>query len=342
MAHSMGCEVSVAAGSPELKFGDVTDSLGAFEPEKEIQVNALVLAGSDLDYDAGYKGRYNADFHRVGLLWMTMSRLYRRERDKVLDIRALIRGKAQGSTFPRMTAAQYEALFTGRKAVFDNESIPPTHDFLKYYDEARVARLVASMVYRADPTAVPKPADLEVIDEVMDAQAQVEALVPFLDSRQFSGTVYSLWRIEGLLGDGSRHFEDEYLSHIGDVAMDCPRSLRQRPYDSPCETVKRGYWPTPKALARAGAPEWADASGSVWQKDFRGEVVLLKQPMVQVLTDLGDLQTFYLVPGHTAVTPSLDGLRVGSKVRVRSDFDHSLLMLKVIPLHVWMAEHPEE
>jgi hypothetical protein len=332
----MGCEVIAAAATPGIRLGKADQDTDVFKPERPLRTNAVVLLGSDLDYDAGYRSKAPLDFGAVDLLWMTMSRQHRPERDKVLDLRALIRGRAQGATFPRFTGPQYEAMFNGRKAVFDNQDIPPNHDFVKYYNENRLARIVPSIVSRTEPGTIPPPPDLAAIDRVMEAPGHVEALRPFLDGSCLSGQFYAAWRLEHLLGDGATHFEDETLARLGDQIQDRPRLVRQERRASRCALVRQGLWPTDRLLVRLGAPAWANPLGGSWQKDFQGRVVELSGSLMRLETEFGDLFVFDLVPNRTRITPSLDGLRVGSQVRVRADFNHEALDIRVLPLPRWL------
>ncbi len=336
LGHSMGCEVLAAAATPGISLGEVDRDLEIFKPELLLRTDAVVLLGSDLDYDAGYRSKAPLSFTAVDLLWMTMSGPYRPDRDKVLDLRALIRGRAQGATFPRFTGPQYEAMFNGRKVVFDSQNIPPDHDFVKYYDQQRLARIVPSIVARTEPGTIPQPPDLAAIDQVMEAPGHIEALRPFLDSSCLSGQFYAAWRLEHLLGDGATHFEDETLARLGDQIANRPRLVRQERRDSRCALVRQGLWPTDGLLARLGAPTWANPLGGSWQKDFQGRVVDLSGSLMRMETELGDLFVFDLVPNRTRVTPSLDGLRVGSWVRVRADFNHEALDIRVLPLPRWL------
>lgn len=336
LGHSMGCEVLAAAATPGIRLGKADQDAEVFKPERPLRTNAVVFLGSDLDYDAGYRSQAPLDFEAVDLLWMTMSRQHRPERDKVLDLRALIRGRAQGATFPRFTGRQYEAMFNGRKAVFDNQDIPPNHDFVKYYNEKRLARIVPAIVSRTEPGIIPPPPDLSAIDQVMEAPGHVEALRPFLDGPCLSGQFYAAWRLEHLLGDGATHFEDETLARLGDQIQDRPRLVRQERPSSPCAVVREGLWPTDRLLARLGAPAWANPLGGSWQKDLQGRVVELSGSLMRLETEFGDLFVFDLVPNRTRITPSLDGLRVGSQVRVRADFNHEALDIRVLPLPRWL------
>jgi hypothetical protein len=78
--------------------------------------------------------------------------------------------------------------------------------------------------------------------------------------------------------------------------------------------------------------------GVDWQKDFDGEVRYIDQyHMVIAAEGSGDLMHFDLYPGTTSYTPSWDGVRVGSHVKVRSDDWHRVRWVTVIPFYKWLA-----
>ena len=256
MAHSMGCEVAAAAGNPTLKFDKVTDSLGAFEPDRSLRVNGTVLCGADLEYDVTVKGGDSVRFQHGNLIYMTLSQPLGHDRDKILDLRRLLGGRALGSTFPRMTEAQYDKALGSRKLILDNKRIPLDHHMLEYYSEWRLARIIPSLIYYADNQAPISP-DAAAIAEVMDASNTVEALSPFLNSQNATTLVYAVWRIEHLLCGGSQHLADGYFTHIGKLLKTVPRKVTYARPSSPCEQVKRGLFPTEAMMERAGAPSWA-------------------------------------------------------------------------------------
>lgn len=78
--------------------------------------------------------------------------------------------------------------------------------------------------------------------------------------------------------------------------------------------------------------------GVVWQKDFEGEVVYIDGLRMQVAAEgSGDVMNFYLY-GDSEFTPSWEGTRVGSKVKVRSDDRHRVRLVNVVPFYMWLAE----
>ncbi|MBI3928557.1 MAG: hypothetical protein HY319_23665 [Armatimonadetes bacterium] len=79
--------------------------------------------------------------------------------------------------------------------------------------------------------------------------------------------------------------------------------------------------------------------GVAWQKDFEGEVAYIDSLRLQLAAQgSGDIMNFFLYPGQTYYTPSWEGVRVGSKVKVRSDDRHRVRWVEVVPFHVWLAQ----
>lgn len=77
--------------------------------------------------------------------------------------------------------------------------------------------------------------------------------------------------------------------------------------------------------------------GVMWQKDFEGEVRYIDDRYLALAAEgSGDIMGFYLYPNTTAYTPSWEGVRVGSKVKVRSDDRHRVRWVKVIPFAQWL------
>lgn len=78
--------------------------------------------------------------------------------------------------------------------------------------------------------------------------------------------------------------------------------------------------------------------GVVWQKDFEGEVTFVDHMYLLIKADgSGDKMSFYLYPGTTYYTPSWEGVREGSKVKVRTDDRHRARWVKVVPFYQWLA-----
>ncbi len=256
MAHSMGCEVAAAATNPTMKFDKVTDELGAYRPDESVSLDGMVLCGADLNYDAAAHGGTSVNFQHGKMMYMTMSEVLGNDRDKILDLRRLLGGRALGSAFPKMTEQQYDGILGSRRIIFDNKQIPLEHFMLKYYSEWRLARIIPSLISYGDPQA-PVSEDLAAINEVMDAPNTVEALAPYLNGKTFSSTLYAVWRLEHLLCGGSQHLADGYFSRLARVAKSTPRKVLYGRSESPCEQVKQGIFPSEEMMERAGAPSWA-------------------------------------------------------------------------------------
>jgi hypothetical protein len=77
--------------------------------------------------------------------------------------------------------------------------------------------------------------------------------------------------------------------------------------------------------------------GTGWQKQFTGEISAVSPGVIQIRADgSGDRMHFFLYEGTTAYTPSWDGLRVGSKVKIYSDDRHRARQVIVIPFYKWL------
>ena len=258
LAHSMGCEAAAACALPEMAYTDGLESSPPLQPKKDLMFGLLALCGSDLDYDVWYKTRVNFRNKnpRVRLMWMTISKYVGDVRDKTLVARKVSRGPAGGSAFPRMTEEQYNLLFKGRAAVFDNQDIPPTHHFGLYYSEERVNDLVQAMVFLGDAKA-PKPQELVEAEKVLALPNQVSAILPFLDGPTFTGRAYAVWRLESVMCGGPKHMTDGTLENVARLLRNKPREVWDVAKDCPCKMVKAGYWPTDAQMEEAGAPSWA-------------------------------------------------------------------------------------
>lgn len=260
MAHSMGCEVSAAAVVPEMKYKEGEAPVAEpYAPQKAVELDLIVLAGSDLDYDAFAKGDIQPSQEpRLRMLWVTMSPVMG-DKDEVLKLRKVVRGKAGGNTFPLMTQHQYDTIFANKALFVDNEDIPKSHDLLLYYDAARIAQLAPAQLWLANPKASPQPAAFAELDAVLKTQDNAKELARWLDSPNLSSQMYALWRLEKLLCGGSQHLADEFLPNLGYMLRHTPRkvlTVRNSP-DCECVTVKSGYWPTARQMTAAGCPPWA-------------------------------------------------------------------------------------
>lgn len=257
-AHSLGCEVTAATIVPEITYTDDIPKSEAFQPAQDIHSSMITMAGSDLDFDVWSKSHVTAraDAPRAKELWMTMSPyLGEKEQDETLKMRAMVRGVAAGSAFPKMTEQQYDNFLGNQRLVVDNQNIPADHAFLKYYDEARLARVVPLAVHVGDPK-FPKPKEFAELDVVKALPDQVSALTPYLDSPNLTTVMYTLWRLEKIDCGGSKHLADGTIEEMARRMKNKPATVRSGRKDSPCKTMSSGYFPTEDQLTRAGAPNW--------------------------------------------------------------------------------------
>lgn len=78
--------------------------------------------------------------------------------------------------------------------------------------------------------------------------------------------------------------------------------------------------------------------GFQYDEDYSGEVVYLDRYTMMVEADgSGDLLTFWLFPGLTRFDPSVEGVRVGSKVEVASDNGMKAKLVHSVPFYKWLA-----
>ena len=304
MAHSLGCEVSAGALYPNMVYEDEIPKTVSYDPAQALRLNCWALTGSDLDYNVWAKGQVEFDSpqSKADLMWMTISPYVGSGfRDQVLQIRQMSRGMAGGSAFPHMTERQYDSIFSRRAVFFDQRDIPQGHEFVRYFSEARLGRILAAAVWIGDhpadgtlpaagPTVsvpvirseaargfvgplpesesepaqvgpkrveVPEPADLSDLDKVLAAPNRIEELLPWLEGPNSSAQLYALWRLERLLCGGSKHFADETIDKVTRLLRSKPRLVWSERETSPCESVRRGYWPTEALMTKAGAPAWS-------------------------------------------------------------------------------------
>jgi esterase/lipase superfamily enzyme len=254
MAHSMGCEVAAATIVPDIEYADQLPYVATYQPKADVKVHMASLCGSDLDYDIWSKSPSTArsQNERCRTMWQTVAP-YLGKGDRVLSARARLRGKAAGSAFPKMTLEQLDESMNHRQIILDSENIPSDHNFGKYYDDARLARIVSVMLYRANPS-LPKPKDIAEIDEIMEAPSDPSALLPYLDSGRYGTLFYTLWRLERLNCGDARHMTDGSLESLGRMLKDKPQMIWRVQDKTDCVTVKKGQFPTERMMTRAGAP----------------------------------------------------------------------------------------
>lgn len=82
----------------------------------------------------------------------------------------------------------------------------------------------------------------------------------------------------------------------------------------------------------------APMMGFQYDEDYSGEVVYLDRYAMIVEADgSGDLLSFSLYPGTTRFDPSVEGVRVGSKVEVASDNGMKAKLVHTVPFYKWLA-----
>ncbi|MCA9777530.1 MAG: alpha/beta hydrolase [Candidatus Eremiobacteraeota bacterium] len=257
LAHSMGCEVLAAAIVPEIKYDDQVPFVETAHPDKKLPLLMAVMCGSDLDFDIWAKSHVAPDSKekRSKMTWSTVVP-YDGRKDKVLSVRGGVRGRAAGTSFPKMTLEQLDDVVSTRHMMLDNKDIPEDHAFEKYYNEARLARIVPVMKYLSNPKTE-KPEEIAELDKVLAAPGSYEALQPFLDSGRYGPLFYALWRLERVNCKDARHLCDGTLEKVGRMLKDQPKMVWKEQGTTECVSVKSEQFPTEKMMTRAGAPPWA-------------------------------------------------------------------------------------
>ncbi len=258
LAHSMGCEVAIATFLPDIQYRDDVPVGPAFQPKQSLRPNLVALAGSDIDYDLWF--RSGVELGAAGkplarMMWMTQSD-YVSDRDKALLVRQVARGQAGGTFFPRMTERQYDLLFKNAAVMFDDEEIPESHAFVRYYDEERLARILPTSIYLSNPKS-PKPTELAEAEAILKLPNRAEVFKPWLSNDHLTAQMYALWRLENLFCGGSKHFADETLDKVARLLRNTPSVVWREQKTSPCRSIREEYWPTEEQMTRAGAPKWA-------------------------------------------------------------------------------------
>ena len=91
-------------------------------------------------------------------------------------MRGKVRGRAAGTSFPKMTLEQLDEVVSSRHIMLDNQDIPEDHAFEKYYNDARLARIVPVMQYLGNPKSE-KPEEVAELDRVLTAPPRLRSLV---------------------------------------------------------------------------------------------------------------------------------------------------------------------
>ncbi len=252
-AHSMGCEVTLAAVAPEITYKEDPPKGATYQPDESVRLAFAVFAGSDLDYDIWQQSGSAAMnwFDRVGLTWITVSDPAT-QGDKVLSFRTRIRGKAAGSLMPLMTQQQLDSVLPARKLILDDKNVPVDHELDSYFRPARVERLVATLRFLTEFGA--EPPELKEIQNVLDAPNELPALRKYLDSTYAGAAFIALWRIEHLLCGSSEHLADRTLEKAVLLLADRPKAIWPLQAGSQCQSLRRALFPSEQTMRRAGAP----------------------------------------------------------------------------------------
>ncbi len=254
MAHSMGCEVAAAAVVPEIEYNDQLPFVDTYQPDTSLRLHMLTLCGSDLDYDIWAKSNAHVRDKdpRTKITWQTVAP-YLGKGDRVLSMRAKLRGRAAGTTFPKMTLEQLDQSCSKRHILFDGEDIPTDHAFNKYYDSKRLARIVPVMRWLDNP-ALEKPLEVAELDAILAAPNTAESLTPFLDNGRYGTLFTTLWRLERLNCGDAAHMTDGTLDEVARLLKDKPQSIFRIQDKTSCKTIANGQFPSPKMMSRHGAP----------------------------------------------------------------------------------------
>lgn len=251
-AHSMGCELAAAAILPETVYEEYPPFGETYRPKTDVELEMLVLAGSDLDYDFWYKSGVDADEveQRSRLTWFTVAD-YLTKGDKVLNTRKRVRGLAGGSAFPRMTLPQLDQAIAERRIFIDQKDIPRSHQFLDYYTDERLERIIATLRYLTEPRA-PQPEEMADLDEILAAPDDMELLLEYLDHASYASKFYATWRIERINCGDARHMTDLTLEEILETLRSEPQKIAEMRPGCDCQSVKKGQFPSPKVMEEAG------------------------------------------------------------------------------------------
>jgi hypothetical protein len=252
LAHSMGCEVAGYMLGARKKIQG--DSRPAFAVDRNLGLELLCLAGSDLDSSVFYQ----SDFDPVSvqyipvLTWITIPRLLDGEQDDGLALHSIERGQAaMGNSLPRMKESQIDLLIGGFRVYYDTEKIPPKHGWPLYYTSERLSRLVDAVLHLEDPAANPSR-DLESLEKVKSLPDSITELRKHLVEPSFAVRLYLIWRMERLTCGGEPvHLADGTLSKLGQLMTRDPNEAGRHLMSSPCAMLRHGFFPTPETWREA-------------------------------------------------------------------------------------------
>lgn len=260
MAHSMGCEVALAAVVPEIPYSQYQPAGGIYQADQEISLAMAAFLGSDLDYDVWYKAGEAGQkwFARCRLTWATVTDPSS-QGDRVLSLRARLRGKAAGALLPRMTEAQLEQALLSRGFYLDGQQVPSNHQFDAYFSPSRIGRLAAALKFITQPGAQ-EPEELAAMRAAVEAADDMNILLSYLDS-PFAGAAFAaLWRVERINCGNARHLVDQTLENAILMLANSPQAVWREQAHSQCVTMRKAQFPTDAMMMKAGAPSWARPS----------------------------------------------------------------------------------
>lgn len=121
------------------------------------------------------------------------------------------------------------------------------------------------------------------------------------------------------------------------VAVLCGVAMADHHNAIPNQNMHKGHWYYPY-MGLGNDQNGLPSMGFGWAKKTMGEVKYLDRDIMIVEADgSGDMMTFYLYENVTKFIPSLANVRVGSKVKVKSDDVSRANSVHVVPFHSWLA-----
>lgn len=253
LAHSMGCEVTGYCVGTRLRAKDPDP---AYRADWPLGLSLVCLAGSDLD--SGVINDSQIDERTVQfmprLTWVTIPRLHEGQQDNVLALHSIERGQAaMGNSMPRLKEKQLDLLIGGLRLFYDNEEIPPAHDFPLYYTQKRLTRLVDAIFHMEDPLRHRSP-DLESLEAVRAFPDDKGELMLHLNDASLAVRFFVLWRLEKLICGGEAvHMADGSLASLGLQMYRDPEEATKLLPRHPCPMVRAGLFPTQSMWEQAQA-----------------------------------------------------------------------------------------
>ena len=195
LAHSMGSEVVLRALAPEREApeGKEERTRAATEPDRELRLGLVALAGADLDEDVFASeeeptGRLALE--RADLWWVTVSKSD--IADAVLELRrGAGRRDAIGNRGLTLFRGDLERLFQRRGLVIDDQEVPITHRIEDYYAAGRLHEIMGAITYLRDPSL---PAGQASIPAALQPYNGTAPAVRYAPLAMASMRLYAAWR----------------------------------------------------------------------------------------------------------------------------------------------------